>query len=327
VWPGPTNHAGRTTRALASAIAMVALTVLGADITLGQAAAPQPVVSAAGAIAKSPLMTMEQYLDRVMMAESGGRTNLRSSSSTALGPYQFIERTFIDVARRNFPAETTQLTAPQLLARRTDPVFSRRVAEAFTRENARHLRANDIAPAWTNLRLAFLLGPAGAVKLLKSPPGTRLAQVLTPGAMVANPFMAAMTAQSLTARAAREVGAQHGPVVITLADRARAMALAFVAVISAANAASQVALKRPGELVIPPPPAPLPAASAEVPSAGLLLAPGEVSEADAVASPAAQMMRKRAAIGVAVTCNLNLPSCRKWLALKRDQRATRAASR
>ena len=157
-------------------------------------------------------LTMEQYLDRVMMAESGGRVDLRSSRSTAVGPYQFIERTFFEVARRNFPAETLQLPFAQLLALRSDPKFARRVAEAYTRETASYLASQDIAPTWQHLRLAYIVGPGGAVRLLKAPPDAPLAGLLGPAALNANPFMAGMSARALLAKATRDVAVQPGSV-------------------------------------------------------------------------------------------------------------------
>ena len=122
-------------------------------------------------------MTMEKFLDRLMMAESAGRLDARNPRSTALGPFQFIESTFLIVAKRYFASETAAMTPQQILALRTDASFSRRAAEAYTRENAAVLKASDVEPNYPNLRLAFLLGPGGAVKVLKAPPEMPLSGV------------------------------------------------------------------------------------------------------------------------------------------------------
>ena len=150
-------------------------------------------------------MTMETFLDRVMMAESGGRADLRSSRSTAVGAYQLIEGTFHGIVRRHFAAETASLTPAQLLALRTNPVFSRRVAEAFTRENATHLASQQLEPTFQNLRLAYLVGPGGAVRVLKAGLDSPLFHLLSPAAILANPFMSGMTARGLIAKAARDL--------------------------------------------------------------------------------------------------------------------------
>lgn len=163
--------------------------------------APAPPVTGGAAVP----MTMEMFLDRLMMAESGGRAEARNPRSTALGPFQFIESTFVSVAKRYFASETAGLGLQQVLALRTDVGFSRRAAEAYTRENAAVLKASEVEPSYPNLRLAFLLGPGGAIKVLKVPLDTPLSAVLGPAVLIANPFMVTMTARGLVARSAREV--------------------------------------------------------------------------------------------------------------------------
>ena len=102
---------------------------------------------------------MNSFLDRLMMAESGGRLEARNPRSTAAGPYQFIERTWLDLARRIFPTETQAMTPLQILALRTDPAFARKGAETYTKDNAKFLKTNGLDATFPRLRLAFLLGP------------------------------------------------------------------------------------------------------------------------------------------------------------------------
>jgi len=151
------------------------------------------------------VMTLPAFLDRLMMAESGGRTDARNPRSTAVGPYQFIESTWLDLARRILPAETAALSPAQILALRSDPAFARRGAEAYTNENAATLKANGFEATFPRLRLAFLLGPQGAIRVLQAPPQTRVTQLLGPAVAKANPFMFGLTAEGLIARAARDI--------------------------------------------------------------------------------------------------------------------------
>ena len=151
---------------------------------------------------------MAGFLDRLMLAESGGRNDARNARSTALGPYQFIERTWLDLARRIFTTETQSMQPAQILALRTDPAFARRAAEAYTRDNAATLKAHGLEPTYPRLRLAFLLGPLGAVRVLQAPPSTRVTAILGPAVAGANPFMFGLTAESLLARAARDLAVQ-----------------------------------------------------------------------------------------------------------------------
>ncbi|MEM8976011.1 MAG: hypothetical protein AAGD43_28430 [Pseudomonadota bacterium] len=150
-------------------------------------------------------MTMSIFLDRLMMAESGGNDFARNRRSTATGSYQFIVSTFLSVARRHFPAETSKLSRTQILALRTDRKFARKAAEAYTKDNAAHLAAAGHKPTFTNLRLAFLLGPGGAKRILSAPPKAKVGVLLGRAVMRANPFMSGMTASDLVARAARDI--------------------------------------------------------------------------------------------------------------------------
>lgn len=163
---------------------------------------------AAKPIDRIVVLDMAGFLDRLRLAESGGRNDARNARSTALGPYQFIERTWLDLARRIFATETQSMQPAQILALRTDPAFSRRAAEAYTRDNAATLKAHGLEPTYPRLRLAFLLGPQGAVRVLQAPPSTRVTAILGPAVAGANPFMFGLTAESLLARAVRDLAVQ-----------------------------------------------------------------------------------------------------------------------
>lgn len=168
-------------------------------------APPSAPVAPTAAIPAAADMTMNDFLDRLMMAESGGRSDARNPRSTAVGPYQFIERTWLDLAQRTFPVETQSMTPAQILALRTNLAFARRGAETFTKDNAAVLKANGLDATFPRLRLAFLLGPQGAVRVLQAAPQIRVTAVLGPGVAKANPFMYGMTVEALIARAARDL--------------------------------------------------------------------------------------------------------------------------
>ena len=152
---------------------------------------------------------LAQFLDRLMLAESGGRDTAANPLSTALGPFQFIKSTFLDIARRHFAREVADLSDHQVLGLRTTRHFARSAAAAFTFENAAHLKGLGHEATWPHLRLAFLLGPTGAGRVLQAAPDTPLSQVLAASVLQANPFMNGMTATALIARAAREVAARE----------------------------------------------------------------------------------------------------------------------
>jgi hypothetical protein len=148
----------------------------------------------------------DTFLDRLMHAESGGRSAAANPRSTALGPFQFIKSTFLDVARRHYGLEVQELSDDQLLQMRTDRAFARRCAEVYSKENLAFLSEQGLRPTFGHLRLAFLLGPYAAARVLQAKPATPVSQVLGPSVIRANPFMARMSASNLVAKASRDVG-------------------------------------------------------------------------------------------------------------------------
>ena len=140
-----------------------------------------------------------------MAAESGGRSDARNPRSTALGPFQFIESTFLEVTRRHFSTEIAGLTDKQTLQLRTEPAFARRAAEVFCRENIKYLKERGLEPTFAHLRLAFLLGPADAARIMQAKAHAPLSQVLSAPVVSANPFMRRMSVADLIAKSARDV--------------------------------------------------------------------------------------------------------------------------
>ena len=140
-----------------------------------------------------------------MGAESGGQTQAKNPRSSALGTFQFLKSTFLETARRHFPAEVSGLVDDKILELRTDREFARRAAAAFCRDNIGHLKAQGVEPTFADLRLAFLLGASDAVRVLKAEPQTPAVQLLSPAVIKANPFMLSMSAADLRSKSIRDV--------------------------------------------------------------------------------------------------------------------------
>lgn len=250
---------------------------------------------------------MDSFLDRLMLAESGGRDHIRNPRSTAYGPFQFLDQTFLELVRRHFQAETAALTPAQILALRADREFSRRVAAAFTEENARILAANGLAASWPNLRLAFFAGPAGAVRVLKGPAEASVLAVLGPAVIRANPFLSRMTAADLAAWSAHTIAGRRG---VPLPSR-----------IAAASPPPPVVPAEPGtahkrEL---PPVAVRIAIAVRVPPPRLGRGRLPRDLAAVVGAPSLAVVGAPAStappVRVTPPCNVALASCRHWLAL------------
>lgn len=214
-------------------------------------------------------MTMDVFLDRLMMSESGGKLYAKNPLSTALGPYQFIASTWFMIARKDFAKETEGLRPDQILALRTDPGFARRAAQIYTEQNAAYLVSQGQKATFPNLRLAFLVGPGAALRVLMAGSERSAAELLGATVIGANPFMANMTAAGLIARAARDIAANPKSVAGVTPD-----------------------------------------------ATAVKLAGGE-------AKP-----EKPARPRIAVSCELSLPSCKRWLALaeRRLKRIRRASN-
>ena len=162
------------------------------------------------------------FLDRLMMAESGGRDDAKNPRSTALGPYQFLASTFLDLIGRYFATLTNGKTDAEILQLRTDAKTARNAALAYTRENAAFLQDKGLEASAANLRLAFLVGATGAMRVLSAEPKTPVAQLLSAAALEANPFMTGMTVGQLLERTANEAaGVQLVTVPQTRASKAK----------------------------------------------------------------------------------------------------------
>ena len=202
------------------------LLCLAAGLTVTGPAVADPVVAAGTRHAKlairflraaqiAPPMSMGYYLDRLMMAESGGNDEAKNPMSSALGPYQFINSTWLDIMDRHFADEVKELSREDVLALRTDRRVARKAAEVYSRENAELLAGAGVTPSFAHLRLAFLVGGAAAVKVLSGKPDDSVALLLEPAALRANPFLYGMTVQDLVARAERDLRrSAHGRVAV-----------------------------------------------------------------------------------------------------------------
>jgi hypothetical protein len=241
---------------------------------------------------------MEEFLDRLMVAESGGHLNRKNPRSTALGPFQFIESTFLFVAGKHFPTEIAGSSERKVLALRTNMAFSRRAARAYAGDLISALRDQGLSATTVNVRLAFLVGPQAAVRLLRAPPDQALKGVLSADAIAANPFMSGATVAHLLRRAAAEVGATPPETVAGVAaaeplDAAEAGPTATLVALQSPIGSSTVSNgEPPGGVAVQRGPATAPSADSLEPTGSTGPRPFEVK------------------------CDIGLASCRRWIALQ-----------
>jgi hypothetical protein len=331
------------------AAGVAACVLSGGAVAVTGARAAQDTSSGAQIALDAPDAAFETFLDRLMHAESAGRNSAANPRSTALGPFQFIKSTFLAVMRRHFATDVANLSDNDILALRTDRGFARRAAEAFSRDNMDFLADKGLKPTFGHLRLAFLLGPSAAAKVMRAAPGKPVHHILDGSVIVANPFMRGMTAGELVARATRDVSPKGQPAPI---QQAAAPADAAPAVPPSAEQSTRIAeaapasSAQPEQQAAPADTAPAVAAPAEPLTRVAEAAPAPVAQHEqpqqpevAAAAPSAQKEHptataaaapppsarmaaapaKRSAARTAerrvinVTCNERLASCRRWI--------------
>ena len=168
--------------------------------------------------------TFQAFLDHLMGAESGGWRLAANPRSSAVGPFQFIKSTFLVTMHRHLPEEVAGRSDKEVLALRTNPALARRAAEAFSRDNADYLKARGVDPTFADLRLAFLLGPTDAVRVLQRPAETPVSEILSQAVIRANPFMTTMTAATLIDKCARDLTRESSSTVARAASDVETLA-------------------------------------------------------------------------------------------------------
>lgn len=132
--------------------------------------------------------------------ESALNPNARASTSSATGLFQFIDSTWLDMVRRHgdahgLGAQSAALrngadvqTRRDILALRSDPELSARMAAELARENAQTLQARlGRAPSAGELYAAHVMGSGGAIRLIEAAAnGARDASALFPREAAAN---------------------------------------------------------------------------------------------------------------------------------------------
>jgi hypothetical protein len=120
------------------------------------------------------------YLDRLSMAESSGRADVKSTTSSAVGQHQFLKRTWEETVAKMGKNYT--------LEDRKNPEKSKEVAAYFTEQNKKILK-NQLGkdPSDTQLYAAHFLGASGAKKFLTAAPFELATKVVDKDQVEANP--------------------------------------------------------------------------------------------------------------------------------------------
>ena len=148
--------------------------------------------------------------------ESGGRADARPVGpdgrprSSALGPNQFLESTFMEFANAN-PNIFQGMSREQILSERTNPEISRLATQWNASRNAEVLQNAGIPVSDASLGLAHVFGGGGAVRIAQAAPETPIERILSPDVLRANPNFAGRTAGDIVGSFVQSYGGQQAP--------------------------------------------------------------------------------------------------------------------
>lgn len=154
-------------------------------------------------------------VDQIIGVESGGDPTAKNPMSSASGPSQFIDSTWLSTIKQHRPDLAQNMSDADLLALKSDPQLSRDMTAAYAADNGAILSKAGLPVTPGTTYLAHFAGPQGAVKVLNADPNAPVGDVLGAGAVNANPFLRGMTAGDLKAWADRKMG---GPVQTAVAQ-------------------------------------------------------------------------------------------------------------
>jgi hypothetical protein len=205
---GPARNAAPAAPAAPTATPMSAPAAPGA-------AAGDTIPLSAPATGAAPVPTSRSTdISTILPAIDRGEGRGANPASSARGQFQFIDPTFIDEFKRNFPDIARGMSNSQILSYRNSTLPDGRpieefLGEAHTNRNASVLTRAGFEPNGTNLYLAHFAGAGGARRLLSADPNTPVERILTPDAIDANPFLRGKTAGQIIAWAGDTV--DYGP--------------------------------------------------------------------------------------------------------------------
>jgi hypothetical protein len=154
-----------------------------------------PLGTRRGVIPRYRLYEPMNFFDEMTQLESGGRADARNPRSSAGGAHQFIDRTWLSVAKRFGGARVAGLSDQQILELRSDPVFSRQMAEAHTQfDIAPGMLRAGVAPNNLALYAGWRFGTQGGAAVMRAPDNTPLTDLLSPDAITSNPGLENLTA-------------------------------------------------------------------------------------------------------------------------------------
>lgn len=177
---------------------------------------------------------------REMGENPSGDPSAKNPFSSAGGPDQIIDSTWVDLMKKYHPERVQGQSREQIIAMKYDPAnvgMSHELATKYDEENARFLASNRIPPTPNNINLAYRAGPEGAKAIIMAAqtnpnalvkdvvpamgtPGNNGAGNMTVGQIMANPYGRGPGGAEESDPRSRYVGAQGNAILAQmLADQ------------------------------------------------------------------------------------------------------------
>jgi len=154
-------------------------------------------------------------VERIISVESNGDTNAKNTRSSATGPGQFLNETWLDLIRMHRPDLTKGRSESQTLELRREAKLAREITTRFVEQNAAMLRQRGLPVTAGTVYLAHFAGGAGAVAILSAPENADAALVMASAdatgrikreqIIKANPFLEHFTVADLKIWADRKM--------------------------------------------------------------------------------------------------------------------------
>jgi hypothetical protein len=121
---------------------------------------------------------LDSVVTRIFAAESRGAVDQANKRSSAAGPAQFLDDTWLELIRAYRPDLAKGRTRDEVLALRRKPGLAREITMRFAERNAALLERRGLPVTAGTLYLAHFAGPAGAAALLEAPADADAATVM-----------------------------------------------------------------------------------------------------------------------------------------------------
>jgi hypothetical protein len=154
-------------------------------------------------------------VERIIDVESNGNPNAKNKRSSATGPGQFLDETWLEMIRAHRPDLSRGRGESEILELRRDPNLSREITARFAERNATALRQQGLPVTPGTVYLAHFAGAAGAVAILSAPESADAALVMAKADATgrtkrekiirANPFLERFTVADLKTWADRKM--------------------------------------------------------------------------------------------------------------------------